>query len=98
MTAPQGLHGLVTERRAAHQVRTSGIYGVGLCDTCGGVWPCPDSEGWDRVGELVDAADELLRVAFRDEDFLTQNGIPMAGTPGVRRALRKYRSALGPRP
>jgi hypothetical protein len=51
---------------------------------------------------LAEAADsqavrlltDLLRVAFKDEMFLTQNGVPMEATPGVRRAVRKVRAYL----
>jgi hypothetical protein len=49
----------------------------------------------EREAKLRAALRELLRVAFRGDDFLTQNNIPMAATPGVRRALRKARAALG---
>jgi hypothetical protein len=49
----------------------------------------------EREAKLRAALSELVRAAFRGDDFLTQNNIPMAATPGVRRALRKARAALG---
>jgi hypothetical protein len=52
----------------------------------------------DRLDRAETALDGLLRAGFRGDDFLTQNGIPMTATPGVRRAVRKARAALADRP
>lgn len=46
------------------------------------------------MSNIERAARELLRVGFSGDDFLTQNSVPMATTPGVRRALRALRDAL----
>ena len=43
---------------------------------------------------LREALERLLKVAFKNDMFLTQNGIPMEATPNVRRAVKQARAAL----